>query len=220
MKKYLCILISICFIFLTFASCKGTSPNHEEKTTQNEDSTSSSSVEEIPSSSKALKTPLLPLPQEGAEFSFLSGAGAWRTVIFLNSDGTFTGEYLDSEMGDMDEAYPNGSAYVSSFSGNFENIKKVNDYSYEMTLSNTKVEITVGTEWYGDGIRYVASEPYGIEEGTDFIFYLPNTPINMVPPEFLTWWPYRYEQNENPKATLDCYGILNVSTGYGFFYIA
>ena len=34
------------------------------------------------------------------EFVFSSGAGAWRTAIVLNQDGSFNGAYLDSDMGD------------------------------------------------------------------------------------------------------------------------
>lgn len=241
MKKYLCILISVCFIFLTFSSCKNASPDDEENTTKYEESdTTASTTEKIPSTSNVetkkpdntvveptkkeesesenIEINLLPLPQKSVEFSFLSGAGAWRTLMVLHTDGTFTGQYLDSEMGEMGESYPNGSAYISTFSGKFEKFEKINKYSYKMTLVNTKTEKTVGDEWIEDGIRYVASEPYGLEEGKDFILYLPETPINMVPTGFLTWWPYRYGQNENPRETLGCYGILNVTTEYGFFY--
>ncbi len=165
----------------------------------------------------------LPLPQEDLEFSFLSGAGAWRTIITLNRDGTFTGWYLDSEMGDIGEDYPKGSAYTCTFFGKFENIEKVNEYSYKMTLTDLKTEKTVGEEWIEDEIRYVASSPYGLnapnneQECTEFIFFLPDTPIEKVPEEFLSWWPYRYTQETEPKATLSCYGILNVTTNVGFF---
>ena len=166
MKKCLCILISICFILLTFSSCKNTSTNQETTTKYEEPDTSDSTTEEVTSTSNVAEKTLLPLPQECIEFYFSSGAGAWGTEIKLNSDGTFTGEYHDSEMGEMSEDYPTGTVYSSSFSGRFENIRKINDYSYKMTLVDIKLEMEVGTEWFGDGIRYVASKPYGIEDGT------------------------------------------------------
>ena len=165
----------------------------------------------------------LPLPEEDMEFSFLSGAGAWRTIITLNRDGTFTGWYLDSEMGDIGEGYPKGSAYTCSFFGKFGNIEKVNEYSYKMTLTEIKTEKTVGEEWIEDEMRYVASPPYGLnspsneQECMEFIFFLPDTPVDKVPEDFLSWWPYRYTQETDPKATLSCYGILNVTTNAGFF---
>ena len=66
----------------------------------------------------------------------------------------------------------------------------------------------------------MASDPYGLEEGTEFILYLPDTPISEVPEEFLIWWPYLFEHDTDPFDTLSCYGILNVAMGYGFFYEA
>ena len=229
-KKYLCIILSVCLILLTLSSCKSKSPDYEEKTMKHEETdTSTSTTEKVPSTStveseepdnNVVETVLLPLPQERVEFSFLSGAGGWRTLMFLNVDGSFNGQYLDSEMGDNDEAYPNGSAYISNFSGKFENIEKINEYSYRMTLSNIETEIATGEEWIEDGIRYVASEPYGLEQGKDFILYLPDAPVDTMSAEFLTWWPYRYEHNQKPRETLGCYGILNVTTEYGFFNVA
>ena len=169
-----------------------------------------------------VKTVLLPLPQDGMEFSFLSGAGAWRTVLTLNQDGTFSGIYLDSEMGEVGEGYPNGSAYISEFSGTFQLGEQLDDHSYRLTLTGLTTKNAAGEEWIENEIRYVASAPHGlsdIESGapsTDFILYLPDTPVDQLSEELLTWWPYRYDQ-EDPKSTLSCYGILNVATNFGFF---
>ena len=92
-----------------------------------------------------------------------------------------------------------------------------------MTLTDIQTEKAVGEEWIEDEIRYVASEPHGLNDPftnqlcTDFVFYLPETPVEQVPEEFLTWWPYRYSQESDTKTTLSCYGILNVTTEFGFF---
>lgn len=51
------------------------------------------------------------------EFVFCSGAGAWRTTIVVNQDGSFSGEYLDSDMGDSGDGHPKGTQYICSFSG-------------------------------------------------------------------------------------------------------
>ncbi len=228
MKKCLCIFISVYLILLTFSSCEKQLQNDEKENTlqYEEQDTSRSTTEKTPvtsddenneSEKDVVESNLLPLSQKKMEFMFLSGAGGWRTSITLNVDGSFIGEYSDSEMGSNTEAYPNGSVYISTFSGDFVNIEKINDHSYRMKISKLVVEKTIGEEWIEDGIRYIASEPYGLEQGKDFILYLPDTPIDMVPEEFLTWWPYRYEQKDSPRETLDCYGILNVTTGYGFF---
>ena len=227
MKKFLSFFLVAILLFLS--ACNDHAPNDADtaKESTGAESTftdvSESGTTENASETSTIKNDQLPLPGESAEFSFLSGAGAWRTIITLNRDGTFTGWYLDSEMGETGEGYPMGSAYVCDFSGRFENIKKVDEYSYQMTLTGIKTEKPVGEEWIEDGIRYVASEPHGLndpdnnQECVEFIFYLPDTPVDQVPEAFLDWWPYRYTQETEPKGTLSCYGILNVTTGFGFF---
>ncbi|MBR2040205.1 MAG: hypothetical protein IJ948_02355 [Clostridia bacterium] len=214
MKKLLCVHIVVALLCLS--ACNIAIPNKTDTTTI--DTPSSSTTEAIPIESNPL-----PLSNDGVEFAFLSGAGAWRTIITLNRDGTFTGWYLDSEMGETGEGYPKGSAYTCDFSGKFENIEKLNEYSYKMTLTDVETNKAVGEEWIEDEIRYVASAPHGLndpinnQECTEFVFFLPDTPINQVPEEFLSWWPYRYTQETARKTTLSCYGILNTVTNFGFF---
>ena len=163
------------------------------------------------------KTDVLPLNGDSMEFAFLSGAGAWRTMLTLNADGTFTGEYHDSEMGIYADDYPNGSAYVCSFSGKFSDFEKINDYSYSMKLESVITERPEGEEWIADGIRYISSIPYGINDSTEFMLYLPETPVDSVSEDFLAWWPFRYTQQSEPRDTLSCYGIRNIAQDYGFF---
>ena len=216
MKKFFIVFVLV--ILLSFSACNTLNPNDTDVLESNRTETSSETV-----GTDTFENIQLPLPKEKVEFSFLSGAGAWRTIITLNRDGTFTGWYLDSEMGDTGESYPKGSAYTSTFSGKFQNIEKVNEYSYKMTLTDVKTEKEVGEEWIENEIRYIASTPHGLndpdnnQECTEFIFYLPNTPVNQVSEEFLTWWPYRYPQEAGQKTTLSCYGILNVTTNFGVF---
>lgn len=167
-------------------------------------------------STEVPKPTTLPLPQDVTKFIFASGAGAWGTVLDLNKNGDFSGNYHDSEMGENADEYPDGTVYLSVFTGKFTNFEKINDYSYKMTVADVKTRDEVGKEWIEQGIRYVATAPHGIEGGTEFILYLPQTPVSELPEEFLYWWPARFEGEENPT-TLSYYGILNVSTNDGFF---
>ena len=159
----------------------------------------------------------LPLAEETVEFLFMSGAGAWSTQLSLNRDGSFTGVFHDSEMGDRAEEYPNGSVYICNFSGVFTDIHQVSEYAYAMTLADLQTEHQEGEEWIEEEIRYIASGPYGLEGGTEFVLYLPDAPLDQMSEVFLFWWPHRYEQAENPRDTLDCFGILNVEMEHGFF---
>ena len=161
----------------------------------------------------------LPLKEETVEFLFMSGAGGWSTQLSLNRDGSFTGEFHDSEMGDRTEEYPNGSVYICNFSGVFTDIRQVSEYAYAMTLTDLQTEHQEGEEWIEDEIRYIASGPYGLEESTEFVLYLPDAPLDQMSEVFLFWWPYRYEQAENPRDTLECFGILNVEMEHGFFNV-
>ena len=148
------------------------------------------------------------------DLMFASGAGGWSTDLTLERDGSFTGAYHDSEMGDQGEGYHNGSCYISTFSGRFGNIRQVDDHTWAMTLEELTVQEEPDTEWIEDGIRYIASEAYGLEKGTEFFLYSPETPTEGLDEEFLTWWP---SWNVEDTGTLNCWGLLNQETGYGFF---
>lgn len=153
------------------------------------------------------------------EFVFSSGAGAWRTVIVLNQDGSFNGAYLDSDMGDRGDDYPKGTHYICDFSGQFDNISQIDSHTYSMTLSKITAEKEKGEEWIEDGILNKYSEPYGMEDGTEYLLYTPDTKIAEVPEEFLKWYPGWNFVDEDGKHsdTLSCYGIYNIKMGYGFF---
>ena len=143
---------------------------------------------------------------------FSSGAGGWSTTLTLSEDGSFTGAFSDSEMGERDENdYPNGTVYFCNFSGQFANIKKVNDYTYSMTLDS--VVIDKEAERIEDGIRYKEGEPSGMDSGTEIYFYTPDAPVSELPDGFLSWWQTR----STDATTLGCYGIYNKSADAGFF---
>lgn len=148
-------------------------------------------------------------------FTFSSGAGGWRTWMTLFADGTFEGQYSDSEMGDTGEGYPNGSYYIADFTGRFGNIEKLDEFSYSMELEEITLQREPGTSWIEDEIRYVAAEAYGLDGGTEFILYTPETPVEGLSEMFLSWWPGRFE--DPASKTLSCYGIYNKAEETGFF---
>lgn len=39
-------------------------------------------------------------------FTFSSGAGAWGTELHIRADGSFSGQYQDSNMGETGEGHP------------------------------------------------------------------------------------------------------------------
>lgn len=155
---------------------------------------------------------------EAQSFSFMSGAGGWSTELTINPDGSFTGNYYDSDMGDSGDGY-DATEYVSTFHGKFKNIQKKDDYTYVMQIDTLETEETQDTwiEETGYGkVRYVASPPYGLYGGTNFELYLPGTPVSSLSAEYIDWVRTPMALDEN-ATTLPGYGLYNVEEQDGFF---
>jgi len=157
----------------------------------------------------------LPL-KKPIELTFASGAGAWGNVIVLNADGTFEGNYGDSEAGSADAEYPRGTHYYCSYSGKFKNIKKINEYTYSMSLATVEYDMEEPMEYVEEGIRMVKSEPYGIEGGKEFVFYLPDAPMFVLSEDEKNWW-HGHTYGEDEPETLSVCGLVNKKTAEGFF---
>lgn len=147
-------------------------------------------------------------------FVFSSGAGAWETYIEINSDGTFTGQYHDSERGDTGSGYPNGTVYICNFKGKFSIPKQVNEYIYLMQLEYLNTEGIPGNEYYENNIRYIYSAPYGLENANEFLVYLPGIRIDNLPYEFVSW--LHAFVNVQSVEILPYYGIYNIDGKKGF----
>ena len=212
-KVFSC-LLALCLILLTGCGAKQPeSPAKQPETPAEQPETpveqeTPAEEPEVPESEAALPD-ALPL-----DLMFASGAGGWSTDMTLEQDGSFTGVYHDSEMGSTGPEYPNGSYYISTFSGRFGHIRQVDDHTWAMSLEELTVQETPAEEWIEDGIRYIASEAYGLEEGTEFLLYSPDTPTEGLNEDFLIWWP---RWNVEDTGTLNCWGLLNQEMGYGFF---
>ena len=147
-------------------------------------------------------------------FTFSSGVGGWATEITLNADGTFSGQYHDSEMGDTGNQYPDGTVYISSFTGKFTAPKQVDEYTYSMKLDYLNSEGTIGDEYYENNQRYIISEPYGFDNADEFMIYLPGIAMSDLPEGFINWlYPFI---NGQTTEILPLYGIYNVGGKKGF----
>lgn len=150
-------------------------------------------------------------------FQFTSGAGAWSTELTIETDGAFTGLFVDSDMGVAGEGYPDGTRYVCAFSGRFSQPEPVDGTTWSMEIESMELEHPAdGTEEYADGVRYVYSEPYGLEDAEEILIYSPRTPAADLPEDFLNWlrMPWSWEPDE--AGALGCWGIYNAVQGCGF----
>lgn len=176
----------------------------------------------LPAGCTKPSTPSLPEAEYPMELIFSSGAGAWRTMLTLNSDGSFSGMFSDSNLGETGEDYPNGTVYLCSFSGRFSLSEKLDVHSYPLTLEAVTLDRPGGEEWIENGILHVSAGPYGLyndnidgQMSRKFVLYTPTAPILGLDEDLLSWWPGRYEPT--PPETLNCYALWNVEAGTAFF---
>lgn len=148
----------------------------------------------------------------GLEWSFNSGAGGWSTDMRIGSDGSFTGEYHDSEMGESTEDYPDGILYFCSFSGRMSVAEQVDSNTWKIKVD--KLEEDPGMEEIRDGIRYVPAHVYGLSEGNEMLLYRPGTPVSVLS-EDMQFWAHVIDQ-ENPPTELEDWFMCNEKNGSGF----
>lgn len=144
-------------------------------------------------------------------FFFSSGAGGWWTELYVGSDGTFYGQYHDSEMGSTGEGYPHGTCYICDFDGKFAEPVQVSEYVYATSIESINYE-EEGKEYIEDEIKYITSIPYGLDNAGEILIYLQGTPRAEIAEGFISWMP----GCEMTTETLDCYGIYNVKEETGF----
>lgn len=223
MKKRLfitCVVLGIVCVGCGDSAVTDNSSNiHVEETTQEstdekEELEKAEDVEQTEEQEKAEEEFNLFDNMKDREFYFSSGAGGWRTIMHIKEDGSFLGEFSDSDMGSVGEGYPNGTYYICTFKGKFTKPVKVNDYTYSAGIANISYEKEPGTEEIIDGVLFNYSEPYGIEGTNSLLIYLPEAPIDELPQEYLEW--VRYEVSESKDGKLSFYGIYNEKEQNGF----
>ena len=145
-------------------------------------------------------------------FTFSSGAGAWSTELTVGADGSFLGDYHDSDAGSTGEGYPYGTVYMCQFSGRFTTPEKINDYTYKTTIESISCEQESGTEEIVDDMKFVYSEPYGLDNAKDIYIYVKGAPVSELPEAYCSW----VNMAIDGSATLPFYGIYNENNETGF----
>lgn len=156
-------------------------------------------------------------PEEPLKLVYASGAGGWGSLLTLLPDGSFTGDYRDSEMGSNAPEYPNGSCYVSVFEGHFTAIQQISDYAWSMTLGSLTTERAPEEAWIADGVRYIAAEAAGVAGGETFILFAPGTPADEIPAECRDWWPEACRWRNGEIEQLEGWALCNMKEGTGFY---
>ena len=137
--------------------------------------------------------------------------------IDIEKDGSFSGSYHDSDMGDQGEGYPHGTVYVCNFSGKFTQPEPVNEYTYSTKIEQIQTERTPDQEEeIIDDIRYVYSGPYGLEGADEILIYLPGAKTADLPETFLEWANLVLYDPSGMPEEMPCYGLYNVAEKTGF----
>jgi len=147
------------------------------------------------------------------QFEFSSGAGAWAELFTIERDGYFTGNYYDADMGDTGEGYEDGTYHVSSYSGHFSNLTKVDDTTYEMTLTDITYEDTPGTVMIWDNQRTFYTDSWGLMNADTLTIYLPGTPLEKLTEDVVSWISLVNESDTELTMTV----IENKVYGHGIY---
>ena len=139
-----------------------------------------------------------------SEFCFSSGVGGWSTILKVNPDGTFDGEYHDSDFGTL---------YYSTFNGKFAQPEPLNAHAYTVKIQSFNVTNDPNVFDWEEDVEYVPSDPYGMENAKEMILYLPGTSFSDIPQECMDWLNWYQDHTALPD---NVYVLFNAADGDAF----
>ena len=187
MKKLVALLLALCLVLMV-----GCGASDESST---------------PSS-----TTKITIPDEIPTYFVLKGgSGTWDTTLILNKDGSYSGRYLELLNQEYIDNLLRKNYRIADYSGNFNGIEKVDEYTYKLTLGTYSTMYMTGEEWDEEYSHYFTTEAEGFFGCEEFMLYLPGKPASELDEKFLMWVPEKVKSGE-----LNCYAIHNTVDGYGF----
>lgn len=188
----------------------------KEQTTQSKTTTSQApQTEKTTTTAKPAAQPTILDTLVGKNFVFSSGSGGWGSSLSIGPNGTFSGDYHDSDMGSTGPGYPGGTISESKVSGQFTRPHQVSPTLYEVDIENLQYEKPVGSSEIKENRKYEYSEAYGISKNHRMAIYLPGTPISSMPEELRL---YSYGLIPEDSQTLPVYVIQGDMEGFFIEY--
>ena len=188
----------------------------KEQTTQSKTTTSQApQAEKTKTTAKPAAQPTILDTLVGKNFVFSSGSGGWGSSLSIGPNGTFSGDYHDSDMGSTGPGYPGGTISESKVSGQFTRPHQVSPTLYEVDIENLQYEKPVGSSEIKENRKYEYSEAYGISKNHRMAIYLPGTPISSMPEELRL---YSYGLIPEDSQTLPVYVIQGDMEGFFIEY--
>ena len=153
--------------------------------------------------------------------------GLWYSELIINSDGTFTGHYQDTNAGEFGDSY-SGTVYYSDYTGAFTNPMKLDDHTYSFevgpivfsgTDGEAEIRMSEGEEFVtSDGvapIRYVFTDRATLVEGETVYLYTPGAKLSELPDGFKHYVQYSDSFSDDGK-TLSIFGLYDAEYKYGY----
>jgi hypothetical protein len=212
MKKI--IVLCMCFgLMLSMIGCSEVKPTETIKETEDFNVEIEPKVDTIVLEENE-ETELLPI-EHSLEMNMFNGVGNWENYLRLDQDGVFWGSYHDLDMGETGEDYPEGTYYWNEYWGNFENFEELNDYSYKMTMTTMGLEYQDPWVDIDGGMKMeTINDITGIKRETDYILYLPNTPVSVLPEYAGTWFP---DEDISERETTGMYILYSIAEDIAFW---
>lgn len=218
MKRNLTALFLAGLVALSLCGCGGANtdtPAPEDSTPQETPDVPGESPAEQPETPPAGGDTFSFAELKGLRFVFSSGAGGWATMLTIQEDGSFSGQFFDGELDVTGEGYPNGTMYQSNFTGQFSQPAAVNDYTWAMEIQELTYQEALGTEEIRDGTLYCYSTAYGLDDAERILLYLLGAPLAELPEEYRSWVGY-YDLSTTPDTELPFWGLYNEAAECGF----
>ena len=150
------------------------------------------------------------------DYTFASGAGGWATYLVIDENGRFEGSYHDSEMGASGDDY-DATVYVSNFSGQLSDVKKISDLEYTAYVESIEYQDTVGDQVIKDRVLYVYTDIYGIDYGRTLHFYMKGSDTEDINEHLIEWIAMPLAWGSDVPKTLPFNAFYNEEDDAGFF---
>lgn len=141
------------------------------------------------------------LKEIAGEYMLSSGAGAWADVLTINQDGSYEGDYHDSNMGGASDPdkYPNGQQYVAKYSGRLSKAKKNDDGTITMSITY-KLHGTAGEVQDIDGVETETTDSQ-IKDYSEVTIYPAGYNIADFSDDIQSWAPWNGDDSYLSKQT-------------------
>lgn len=192
MKKIMLVVLCVLLV-ITTAACGGKTENKTDIAVDTAgnivgetatDTVSENTLEEFKDLVGEFELPF----EDKLEFYVEGTEGSWSNAMTLNQDGSIYGSYYELDNTLTGENYENGTYYWNTYWGEFSDILWLDEFTFSMKLNYVATEKDSGIERLeDDSFKSVTTlDMRGVAKETEYILFMPNTPIHMIGEDILT----------------------------------